>query len=85
MTSIRKIKKRLKAIRPRTYTVSCWVKLPGENWKVVTRTFSSLRPKQVVLPLPNGAMVSGVTLERGDTTAKWNVLNAAHSIKEKNT
>ena len=82
MTSIRKIKKRLKAIRPRTYTASCWIKLPGENWKVITQTISSLRPKQVVLPVPDGAMVSGVRLERGDTTAKWNVLNAAHGIKE---
>jgi hypothetical protein len=82
VTSIRKIKKRLKAIRPRTYTASCWVKLHGENWKVITYTFSSLRPKQVFFPVPDNAMVACMTLERGDTTAKWNALNTAHGIKE---
>jgi hypothetical protein len=81
MTSIRKIKKRLKAIRPRTYTASCWVKLPNENWKVITYTVSMLNPKQVVFPVPDNAMVTCMTLERGDTTAKWNALNAAHGIK----
>jgi len=82
VTSIRKIKKRLKAIRPRTYTASCWVKLPGENWKVITYTVSMLSPKQVVFPVPDNAMVAFMTLERGDTTARWNALNAARNIKE---
>lgn len=83
MTSIRKIKKRLKAIRPRTFTASCLVKMPGENWKMITRTVSSLHPKKIVLPVPDGALVfSCQMLERGDTKAKWNALNAAHGIKE---
>lgn len=76
MTSIRKIKKRMKAIRPRTFTLSFWVKISGEDWKVITKTISSLNPKKVILSIPDGGTsISGVTLERGDTTAKWNALH----------
>jgi len=80
--SIRKIKNRLKAIRPRTYTASCWVKLPGENWKVITHTYASLHPKKVVFPVPDGALVACMMIERGDTTLKCNSLSSAHGIKE---
>lgn len=53
MTSIRKIKQRIKARRPCTYTMSCWVKMPGENWKNVTQVSSSTdTPRTFRMPLP---------------------------------
>jgi hypothetical protein len=72
MTSARKIKQRLKAIRPRTFTLSCWVKIPGEDWKVITKVISSLSPKKAEIALPNSeALIYTMMLERGDTSAKW--------------
>lgn len=72
MTSARKIKQRLKAIRPRTFTLSCWVKIPGEDWKVITRVISSMSPQKAEIALPNAeALIYNMMLERGNTSAKW--------------